>query len=143
LRNELARKINFCVLLFLIVISIYTAYIIWRSVSKGFQYCSNFITYATHATRLLISCGVSDSRWNMLLFIYIHFGTIAQSVDNYFVYVISDLISAFANSAEYLRYDESFDVVAIKTEERIHILRIIHNSIYPHAIYGLWIERFR
>jgi len=55
---------------------------------------------------------------------------IAQSADNYFVYVISDLISTFANSAEYLRYGESFDVVAIKTEERIHILRIIHNWIY-------------
>lgn len=60
-----------------------------------------------------------------------------QSVDNYFVYVISDLINTLAHPAEYLRYGETvFDAVAIKTETRIYFASRA-NSIYPRDLWTL------
>lgn len=85
-----------------------------RIISKG------LMTFATH-TLLARSYPAVYGALALKRVCCIHF---AQSVDNYFVYVISDLIST---SAEYLRYDETVSV-AIKTETRIHFARKLNLS---------------
>lgn len=60
-----------------------------------------------------------------------------QPVDNYFVYVISDLISAFANPAEYLRYGETVSTWSRLKQKRAFISRHSQTQ-FIHAIYGLW-----
>lgn len=64
-----------------------------------------------------------------------------QPVDNYFVYVISDLISAFVNPAEYLRYGETVSTWSRLKQKRAFISRHAQTQ-FIHAIYGLWSERF-
>lgn len=59
-----------------------------------------------------------------------------QPVDNYFVYVISDLISAFVNPAEYLRYGETVSTWSRLKQKRAFISRHAQTQ-FIHAIYGI------
>jgi len=60
-----------------------------------------------------------------------------QSVDNYFVYVISDLISTFADPAEYLRYGETVSTRSRLKQKRSFISRHAQTQ-FIHAIYELY-----
>lgn len=68
-------------------------------------------------------------------FVY-HTLTSLQSVDNYFVYVISNLISAFAYPAEYLRYDETVSTRSRLKQKPAFILRHAQTQ-FIHTIYEL------
>lgn len=69
-------------------------------------------------------------------FVYLPTLTPLQSVDNYFVYVISDLISTFADSAEYLRYGETVSTWSRLKQKRAFISRHAQTQ-FIHAIYEL------
>lgn len=62
--------------------------------------------------------------------------TLLQSVDNYFVYVISDLINTFAYPAEYLCYDETVSTRSRLKQKRAFISRHAQ-TLFIRAIYKL------
>lgn len=93
--------------------------LLWGSYPKG--WCrSRFATHTLFASSL--SCGVHTRAFHALKArsLCTHFGAVA---DNYFVYVISDLISTFASATEYLRYGETVLTWPRLKQKRAFILR--------------------
>jgi len=95
----------------------------------------SFVIYVTYVTPLCMSwrCSVHDEKRFCLSIPTL---TPLQSVDNYFVYVISDLISTFADPAEYLRYGETVSTRSRLKQKRSFISRHAQTQ-FIHAIYEL------
>lgn len=127
------RFMNFYVLLFTAVILIYNA--LYEDPFQRmilFKLCN--LCNMCSLVHIFYSTRASRSRKRL----YSSVLTLAplQPVDNYFVYVISDLISAFANPVEYLRYGETVSTWSRLKQKRAFISRHAQTQ-FIHAIYGL------